>query len=82
MRRFTTLWIDSKTRLAMVFSEANYNHTMFQLEYELDGIGVSIIEVKPTVINGVSLMEIKTNRGDSYYYDEEREYLLTDYYKK
>ena len=82
MRRFATLCIDTKTKLEMVFSEANYNHTMFQLEYELDRMGVSIIDVKPTIINGVSLMEIKTNRGDSYYYDEIREYLMKDYYKK
>lgn len=79
MRRFTTLTIDNKTRKQMIFSEGNYNHTTYQIEKELGIINVSIIDVKPTIINGISLMELKTSRGDSYYYDEEREYLLHDW---
>lgn len=79
MKRFTALCIDGITRKQMIFSEGNYNHTMFQIENELSTIGVSIIDVKPTIINGVSLMELKTDRGDSYYYDENREYLLHDW---
>lgn len=78
MRKFTALSIDSKTKKAMVYSECSYNQACFQIEYELEPQGVVITDTKNTIINGVSVVQLKTNKDYSFYYDENRGYLMMD----
>lgn len=79
MRKFLSLYVDRKTGKAMVYSECSYNQACFQLEYELENQGVVITDTKQTIINGVALTKIITNKKDCcFYYDEGRGYLMMD----
>lgn len=76
IRIFKTLAIDNKTGKQMVFSEANFNHTMFQLDTLLNNNGDAVEDTRTNYTSG--LFEIKTKKGHMFYYDEIREVLLKD----
>lgn len=80
MRIFTTATKDSKTGYEMVLSECSYNEAAYWLEEQIVRVGYCVDTLKTHTDDGLIHILIKNvvsgAKGRTYFYDEERGYLL------
>ena len=67
---------DDKTGKSLIVSGGNFNHMMYHLESMLASQNDTAKDCMKNQATG--LYEITTENGRTFYYDENREYLLTD----